>query len=46
MDKLRRGDPAAFIINHKQDFLKIYDFKWLDVFEYLKNNGMKKDKSG
>jgi exonuclease III len=33
---MKKTDHSTFIMNHRQDFLKIYDTKWIDVFNHLK----------
>lgn len=34
---MKKTDPSTFILNHKQDFLKIYDTNWEDVLMHLKS---------
>ena len=33
--KLETSDPSHFIMNHRHDFLKIYDTKWDEVYTFL-----------
>lgn len=33
---MKKTDHSTFIMNHRQDFLKIYDTKWVDVYDYLR----------
>ena len=34
--KLSSTDPSMFIMNHRHDFLRIYDSSWKEVFDFLK----------
>jgi hypothetical protein len=36
--KIESTDPSTFIMNHRHDFLKIYDNNWEDVYEYHYKN--------
>lgn len=35
IDKIKSTDPSTFIMNHRHDFLKVYDYKWSDVFNFF-----------
>jgi len=41
---MKKADPSTFIMNHRHDFLKIYDNKWSDVYDYLKSKGKGEEK--
>lgn len=32
---MKKTDPSTFIMNHKHDFLKIYDNDWKNLYEHL-----------
>ena len=32
INKLETADPSQFIMNHRHDFLRIYDNKWQEVY--------------
>lgn len=44
LEKMKKTDPATFIMNHKHDFLKIYDNDWKNLYEHLvtRNKGEEK----
>ena len=35
--KIKEQDPSVFILNHQQDFLKIYDYNWEKIYDYLRS---------
>lgn len=37
IDKIKSTDPSTFIMNHRHDFLKVYDYKWSDVFNFFQS---------
>jgi hypothetical protein len=41
---MKKTDHSTFIMNHRQDFLKIYDTKWIDVFNHLKKRNKDEEK--
>ena len=40
-EKIKSSEPSIFIMNHKLDFLHIYNFDWSRVYTYLKDNRRK-----
>ena len=38
-EKIKTKDYSVFILNHQQDFLKIYDYDWSIIYDYLKKKG-------
>lgn len=41
---MKKTDHSTFIMNHRQDFLKFYDTKWIDVFNHLKSRNKGEEK--
>lgn len=35
LEKIKNADPKQFIMNHRHDFLKIYDNNWVEVYKQL-----------
>ena len=41
---MKKTDHSTFIMNHRQDFLKFYDTKWIEVFNHLKTRNKGEEK--
>ena len=42
--KLESSDPSQFIMNHRHDFLRIYDTKWDEVYTFLQQRKQAEEK--